>query len=127
MLPDAVKVSAEDGRRVEAVDISNFINNLPGGSSTVAFRSDDASGSTSQAANIQVGVDSGCCCCCCRQKYSIVQCVVCCAHIGRFQGCAVEACCSARRRVYALLLFNMRCHMFDVERRRRRSWVRPCC
>jgi predicted ABC-class ATPase len=54
MLPDAVKVSAEDGRRVEAVDISAFINNLPGGSSTTAFRSDDASGSTSQAANIQV-------------------------------------------------------------------------
>jgi predicted ABC-class ATPase len=54
MLPDAVKVSAEDGRRVEAVDISDFINNLPGGSSTAAFRSDDASGSTSQAANIQV-------------------------------------------------------------------------
>jgi predicted ABC-class ATPase len=56
MLPDAVKVSAEDGRRAEAVDISPFINNLPGGSSTTAFRSDDASGSTSQAANIQVGV-----------------------------------------------------------------------
>ncbi|WIA16375.1 hypothetical protein OEZ85_013071 [Tetradesmus obliquus] len=59
MLPDAVKVSAEDGRRVEAVDISNFINNLPGGSSTVAFRSDDASGSTSQAANIQEALELG--------------------------------------------------------------------
>lgn len=51
---DAVKVSAEDGRRVEAVDISPFINNLPGGTSTTCFRSDDASGSTSQAASIQV-------------------------------------------------------------------------
>ncbi|KAF6256247.1 hypothetical protein COO60DRAFT_1640911 [Scenedesmus sp. NREL 46B-D3] len=59
MLPDAVKVSAEDGRRVEAVDISPFINNLPGGSSTTAFRSDDASGSTSQAANIQEALELG--------------------------------------------------------------------
>lgn len=39
----------------QGVDISPFINNLPGGTPTHAFRSDDASGSTSQAANIQVG------------------------------------------------------------------------
>jgi len=43
----------------QGVDISPFINNLPGGTSTTAFRSDDASGSTSQAANIQVGVLRG--------------------------------------------------------------------
>eukprot|EP00775_Hariotina_reticulata_P003955 gene3955-4208_t len=60
MVPDAVKVSAEDGRRVEGVDISFFINNLPGGSSTAAFRSDDASGSTSQAASIQEVLEAGC-------------------------------------------------------------------
>ena len=29
--PNAVKVRAEDGRRVEAVDITPFINNLPYG------------------------------------------------------------------------------------------------
>jgi hypothetical protein len=40
----------------QGVDISPFINNLPGGTPTNSFRSDDASGSTSQAANIQVGV-----------------------------------------------------------------------
>lgn len=39
----------------QGVDISPFINNLPGGTPTNSFRSDDASGSTSQAANIQVG------------------------------------------------------------------------
>jgi len=49
---DAVKIRAEDGRRVEQVDISPFISNLPLGRSTSAFSSDDASGSTSQAANI---------------------------------------------------------------------------
>lgn len=52
--PAAVKIRAEDGRRVEAVDISPFIGRLPGGRCTNSFRTDDASGSTSQAANIQV-------------------------------------------------------------------------
>jgi len=57
--PDAVKIRAEDGRRVERVDISPFINNLPFGRSTTAFRTDDASGSTSQAANIVEAVEMG--------------------------------------------------------------------
>ena len=59
-LPEAAKIRAEDGRRVCSVDISPFINNLPLGRSTSDFSSDDASGSTSQAANIQVR-GSGCC------------------------------------------------------------------
>jgi len=50
--PDAVKIRAEDGRRIEKVNISPFINDLPGGRSTRAFSTEDASGSTSQAANI---------------------------------------------------------------------------
>jgi hypothetical protein len=41
---------------VEGVDIRPFIGDLPGGRDTAAFRSDDASGSTSQAANIQAGI-----------------------------------------------------------------------
>ncbi|MFA5809107.1 MAG: ABC-ATPase domain-containing protein [Thermoleophilia bacterium] len=49
---DAVKIRAEDGRRVEKVDISPFISNLPFGTDTVAFCTENASGSTSQAANI---------------------------------------------------------------------------
>lgn len=54
---DAVKIRAEDGRRVERVDISPFISSLPYGRSTTAFSSDDASGSTSQAANIVEAVE----------------------------------------------------------------------
>ncbi|WP_105615552.1 ABC-ATPase domain-containing protein [Vallitalea okinawensis] len=49
---DAMKIRAEDGRRVEEVDISLFINNLPNGMDTKRFSTDNASGSTSQAANI---------------------------------------------------------------------------
>ncbi|MCG8592060.1 MAG: ABC-ATPase domain-containing protein [Proteobacteria bacterium] len=57
--PDLVKVRAEDGRRVERVDISGFIDRLPGGRETRSFRSDDASGSTSQAANIAEAIEAG--------------------------------------------------------------------
>jgi predicted ABC-class ATPase len=56
---DLVKIRAEDGRRVEQVDISAFINDLPQGRSTCAFSSDDASGSTSQAANIVEAIEAG--------------------------------------------------------------------
>ena len=55
-LPEAAKIRSEDGRRVCSVDISPFINNLPLGRPTSDFSSDDASGSTSQAANIQARV-----------------------------------------------------------------------
>jgi predicted ABC-class ATPase len=48
----AVKIRAEDGRRVEKVDISPFITHLPFGRDTRRFSTDNASGSTSQAANI---------------------------------------------------------------------------
>jgi predicted ABC-class ATPase len=54
-----VKIRAEDGRRVERTDISPFIDNLPFGRSTTAFSSDDASGSTSQAANIMEALEAG--------------------------------------------------------------------
>ena len=54
-----VKIRAEDGRRVVGVDISSFISNLPGGRSTTSFSSDDASGSTSQAANIMEALEAG--------------------------------------------------------------------
>jgi len=54
-----VKVRAEDGRRVEQVDIDAFISGLPAGRSTRQFESDDASGSTSQAANIVESLEVG--------------------------------------------------------------------
>jgi len=55
----AVKIRAENGRRVEKVDISPFITNLPFGRDTRAFVSQDSSGSTSQAANTIEAVEAG--------------------------------------------------------------------
>lgn len=49
---DAVKIRAEDGRAVTDVDISMFINHLPGEHNTCHFTTNNASGSTSQAASI---------------------------------------------------------------------------
>lgn len=57
--PCTVKIRAEDGRRIEKVDISSFITNLPFGQNTQTFSTDDASGSTSQAANIIEAVEMG--------------------------------------------------------------------
>ncbi len=54
----AVTISAEDGRSVKHVNISPFIKWLPGGDVT-DFSTDNASGSTSQAANIMEAVDCG--------------------------------------------------------------------
>lgn len=56
---DAVKVRAEDGRRICNVNISPFINNLPLGQTTSSFSTEDASGSTSQAANIMEALEIG--------------------------------------------------------------------
>ncbi|UMZ73239.1 ABC-ATPase domain-containing protein [Natranaerofaba carboxydovora] len=58
-LEESVKIRAEDGRKVEKVNISPFINNLPHGADTKSFSSEDASGSTSQAANIMEALEMG--------------------------------------------------------------------
>ena len=55
----AVKVRAEDGRSITDVDISMFIRDLPNGKDTVHFSTEDASGSTSQAANVIEAVLAG--------------------------------------------------------------------
>ncbi|REJ06939.1 ABC-ATPase domain-containing protein [Halobacillus trueperi] len=57
--PSAVKVRAEDGRQVSAVDISPFIKNLPHGTDTTRFSTENASGSTSQAANVIEALEAG--------------------------------------------------------------------
>ncbi|MCA1688005.1 MAG: ABC-ATPase domain-containing protein [Actinobacteria bacterium] len=57
--PDAVKIRAEDGRSVAGVDISAMIGELPGGRSTQDFSTPNASGSTSQAANIAEALEVG--------------------------------------------------------------------
>ncbi len=56
---DAVKIRAEDGRSVSGVDISAMIGGLPGGRSTEDFSTPNASGSTSQAANISEALEVG--------------------------------------------------------------------
>lgn len=57
--PTAVKIRAEDGRRIENVDISSFIHNPPMDKNTREFVTENASGSTSQAANIVEAIEIG--------------------------------------------------------------------
>ncbi|RPF50102.1 ABC-ATPase domain-containing protein [Aquisalibacillus elongatus] len=57
--PDAVKIRAEDGRSITKVNISPFINDLPNGSDTKTFTTENASGSTSQAANVMEALEAG--------------------------------------------------------------------
>lgn len=55
----AMKIRAEDGRSIRDVDISMFIHDLPNGKDTVSFYTEDASGSTSQAANVVESMEAG--------------------------------------------------------------------
>ena len=55
----AVKIRAEDGRSIQHTDISMFIHDLPNGKDTASFSTQDASGSTSQAANVVEGMEAG--------------------------------------------------------------------
>ncbi len=56
---DAVTIRAEDGRAVRSVDLTPFIRDLPLGRQTERFDSEDASGSTSQAAAIVEALEAG--------------------------------------------------------------------
>ncbi|MEM7251368.1 MAG: ABC-ATPase domain-containing protein [Pseudomonadota bacterium] len=58
--PTAMLIRAEDGRAVFDCDISTFLADLPGGVDTKRFRSLNASGSTSQAANVVEAIAAGC-------------------------------------------------------------------
>lgn len=55
----AVKLRAEDGRSIRNVDISLFINDLPNKKDTSVFSTEDASGSTSQAAGVVENIEAG--------------------------------------------------------------------
>jgi predicted ABC-class ATPase len=66
--PDLMKIRAEDGRAVRGVDIHAFIGALPSSQNeaesenperTRSFSTDDASGSTSQAAAIAEAIEAG--------------------------------------------------------------------
>ncbi len=58
-LPTAVKIRAEDGRMVHPTDLSALINHLPLGRLSTQFTTENASGSTSQAANLVEAVAAG--------------------------------------------------------------------
>ena len=53
-----MKSRAEDGRSIENDNIEAFIRDLPGDKSTRAFSSEDASGSTSQAAGVSEALEA---------------------------------------------------------------------
>lgn len=55
----AVKLRAEEGRSIRSMDISLFINDLPNKKDTKAFSTQDASGSTSQAAGVMESIEAG--------------------------------------------------------------------
>lgn len=55
----AMKLRAEDGRSIQNTDISMFIRNLPSGRDTTSFFTEDASGSTSQAAGTVEALEMG--------------------------------------------------------------------
>lgn len=56
---NAVKIKAEDGRCVHNLNLTNYINHLPMGKDTQHFSTQDASGSTSQAAWLQESLEAG--------------------------------------------------------------------
>ena len=56
---DLIKLKAENGRSISGVDISAFISNLPSKEDTEFFYSNNASGSTSQAAAVMEAVEAG--------------------------------------------------------------------
>lgn len=55
---DAMKIRAEDGRSIQNVNIQPFIDHLPGEKDTIHFSTENASGSTSQAANVMEALES---------------------------------------------------------------------
>lgn len=55
----AMKLRAEDGRSIRNLDISPFIHDLPNGTDTTCFSTENASGSTSQAAAVIEGIEAG--------------------------------------------------------------------
>ncbi|USD66748.1 ABC-ATPase domain-containing protein [Vibrio sp. SCSIO 43136] len=56
---NAMKIRAEDGRCVHNLNLSNYINHLPAKRDTKDFTTQDASGSTSQAAWLQESLEAG--------------------------------------------------------------------
>ena len=58
VLPSATYLRSEDGRHVSNCDLSKFLSELPGNVDTEAFTTEDASGSTSMAANCMESLEN---------------------------------------------------------------------
>jgi predicted ABC-class ATPase len=60
--PTAMGIRAEDGRAVTDIDLRPFLRNLPNGTDPARFRTENASGATSQAAAVIEALGAGCRC-----------------------------------------------------------------
>ena len=108
----AAKIRAEDGRCINAVDISSFIKNLPFGKDTTCFTTADASGSTSQASNIvevsglriywEFDVEGGNIICC----LGILPCPIQCVSPPRKIALDCGAVLDGSMRIFAFVAFN---------------------
>jgi predicted ABC-class ATPase len=58
-VPDAVALRAEPGRRIERVDVSALVREVPGRADTAAFSTDRASGTLSVAASLAEALEVG--------------------------------------------------------------------
>lgn len=58
-VPTTASIKAEEGRSVRGVDISAFVTALPGQQRPACFSTDNASGSTSQAASLVEALEAG--------------------------------------------------------------------
>ncbi len=56
---NCMQIKAEEGRAISGVDLRPLIQNIPGKEDTSCFNTQDASGSTSQAASIVEAMESG--------------------------------------------------------------------
>ncbi|MDR7402525.1 MAG: ABC-ATPase domain-containing protein [Armatimonadota bacterium] len=59
-VPDAVLVRADPGRRVEGVDVSAFVERLPGGQDPRRLRTESASDALAMAASVMEALEAGC-------------------------------------------------------------------
>ncbi|MDQ7844757.1 MAG: ABC-ATPase domain-containing protein [Armatimonadota bacterium] len=58
-VPDAVMIQADEGRRVEGVNLTPFISGLPTGEDPARFRGDHAPALVAQAASIKEALEAG--------------------------------------------------------------------
>lgn len=60
VVPDAVLVRTEEGRRIEGVNLTPFVSALPGGEDATRYRTEHARDITSQVAALVEALETGC-------------------------------------------------------------------